>query len=326
MTAPMGSYPCAPGPWPLDPRRSRTDWASAGDRHHRVHHPVDFSRTTTWVVGGTVCMVPGSATDNERHSSENGPRWPAAWGPAPAARFRHALTGALLLLVGLGLLALVAKVLDIGTGAVLVVAFIAPVLAYLIVTGQLSEIGGGGLTLKFREAAHAPVDASTPVAAEEIQTVTKSGIMELERIKALDPETSVVLTLTLGPRGQKYDWCALKDYVHALRGYRRFRFVVFLNNDGQAMGYEPYEVLSHQLGDEARATVFLDAVNAGRLPRDRGVRIEFLETSATNVKALTQMETTRLDAVLMRDDQRRLVGIVEREEILARLVLAATNR
>jgi hypothetical protein len=37
------------------------------------------------------------------------------------------------------------------------------------------------------------------------------------------------------------------------------------------------------------------------------------------------MTTLQLDAMLVRDDQRKLVGIVEREDVVARLLLAAAR-
>ena len=200
---------------------------------------------------------------------------------------RHsvALAGAVLLVVGAGLLAFVAKVLDLGNGAILVIAFLGPLLAYLILTGQLSEIGAGGVNLKFREAARKPVEAAVTLVTEEAQTIEKAGPEAMRRIDALDLEAPVVLTLTLAPRRGKYDFYALQAYVQRLERHPRFRFVIFLDHDGRVVGYLPSEVLARKLEGATTTKPFLNAVNAGYLPRDASVRTEFLTPDTTTEEA-----------------------------------------
>jgi hypothetical protein len=177
-------------------------------------------------------MVPSSTTDTEAQRPPGARLGAAARVPQLIARQPIAFVGALLLVVGVGLLAFVAKVLDLGNGSILVIAFLGPLLAYLILTGQLSEIGAGGLNLKFREAARKAVDASVQlVTAEATQTIEKLGVEQMRRIDALDPEAPVVLTLTLGPRRGEYVLVALQQYVYQLGRHPRFRFVVFLDHD-----------------------------------------------------------------------------------------------
>jgi hypothetical protein len=149
-------------------------------------------------------MMLGAGTDHETQRSPDVGRRSAARLPQQLASYPVALVGALLLAVGVGLLAFVAKVLDLGNGAILVIAFLGPLVAYLILTGQLTEFGAGGVNLRFREAARTAIDAAVQlVIAEETQTIEKLGSDEVVRIKALDPEAPVVLTLTLGPRKRR---------------------------------------------------------------------------------------------------------------------------
>jgi CBS domain len=264
--------------------------------------------------------VPGPATDNDDR------RAAGARVSQLVGRYSTALVGALLVVVGVALLAFVAKVLDLGNGAILVIAFLGPLLAYLIVTGQLSEFGAGGVSVKFREAARAPVDASVQlVTAEETQAIAKLGAEEIKRIDTLDPEAPVVLTLTLRPRSGEYVFDALRQYISQLQRHPRFRFVVFLDHGDRVVGYVRGEVLARQLETRTTAKPFLEAVNSGRLPRDRSVHTEFLTPETTTEEALSRMTTLRLDAMLMRDDQRRLTGIVERVDVLVRLMLAAAR-
>jgi CBS domain-containing protein len=243
-----------------------------------------------------------------------------------AARNRSVVVGAVLLAVGVGLVALVAKLLDLTNGSVLVVAFLGPLLAYLILTEQLSELGAGGLNLKFREAARKPVEASVQrVIAEETQTIEKLGVEEMTRIDALDPEAPVVLTLTLAPRSGEYVFDALQQYLVQLGRHPRFRFVVLLDHDGRVVGYLPRDVAARQLETLTTAKPLLDAVNAGRLPRDRGVRTDFLTPESTTEDALSRMTALRVDAMLVRNDEGKLLGITERDEVLARLMLSVAR-
>jgi CBS-domain-containing membrane protein len=101
--------------------------------------------------------------------------------------------------------------------------------------------------------------------------------------------------------------------------------VVFLDHDDRVVGYVRSDVLARQLETHTTARPFLEAVNGGRLPRDRSLRSEFLSPATTTEEALSRMTTLRVDAMLVRDDQRRLAGLVEREDVLARLLLAAAR-
>ena len=245
---------------------------------------------------------------------------------AVVSRNPVASTGALLLLVGVVLLAFVAKILDLNNGAILVIAFVGPLLAYLILSGQLSEIGGGGFNVKFREAARKPVDASVQlVTAEATQTIPKLGPREMKRITTLDLEAPAVLTLELPPKQGQYGYDALRQYIGALQRHPRFRFVVFLDSHDGAIGYEPHEVVARQLETRTTANPFIDALNAGQLPPDRSVRTEFLKPETTTEEALARMTELQVDAMLVRDQARHLVGIVERGDVLARLLLATAR-
>ncbi|MGZ4393803.1 MAG: hypothetical protein ACXVZ2_00385 [Gaiellaceae bacterium] len=207
----------------------------------------------------------GAPTESEAHQPAENRRRPTVWASDLITRYPVVIAGALLLLVGLVLLAFVAKVLDLDNGSILVIAFVGPLLAYLILSGQLSEIGGGGFSVKFKEAARKPVEASVQsVTAEATQTIKKLGPEQLGRIAALDLEAPAVLTLTLPPTQGQYEFLPLQQYVSALGRHPRFRFVVFLDADGRVLGYEPHEVLARQLETKTTAEPFIDSVNSGR--------------------------------------------------------------
>ena len=147
----------------------------------------------------------------------------------------------------------------------------------------------------------------------------------MARIAALEPEAPVILTLKLDPGGGQYAFDPLRQYLAQLESHPRFRFVVFLDQHRRAVAYTPREALDRQLDTRASASPFFEAVNAGRVPRDRSIQTEFLTPDTTTEEALARMTALRLDAMLVRDSQRRLTGIAEREDVLAHLLLAAAQ-
>jgi hypothetical protein len=243
-----------------------------------------------------------------------------------AARHPTAIGGSVLLAVGVGLVALVAKGLDLRSGSVLVIAFLGPLVAYLVLTRQLSEIGLGSFTVKLKEETRKPAPVQ-PLRAEKAQMVEKLEPDKLAEIGPLDADAPVVLSLTLRPRDGTYKSFALQQYIDWLARYPRFRFVVLLDHAERVVAYLPADVLSARnfAPPPPISQLLVDAVNVGNLPTDIGVRTEFLSQDATNEEALARMTALKLDAMLVRGDDRALVGVVERQDVLARLFLAAAR-
>lgn len=215
---------------------------------------------------------------------------------------------------------------DLESGTILAIAFVGPLFAYLILTGQLSEIGGGGFNVKFKEATRRPVNPSVQhVSATATQAIPKLGPTEIGRIGALDLEAPAALTLTIPPQRGQYAFEPLRQYIANLQRHPQFRFIVFLDPDGRAVGYEPQEVVARQLETRTTAKPFIDSANAGQLPPDCSVRTEFLTPDTTCEQALERMTMLQIDAMLVRDHARQLVGVVEREDLLARVLIATAR-
>jgi hypothetical protein len=236
------------------------------------------------------------------------------------------IRGACLLSFGLVLVAFVAKVLDLSDGALLAIVFLCPLLAYLILTGQLTEFAAGGVSAKFREAGRKPLNASVQrIVVEETQTVEKLGAEEFARIGALEREAPVVLTLVLGPHGGHYRPDALRQYLTLLSGFPRFKFVVLLDERGRAVAYLPAGSVTVMSETNATFKPLLDAVNSGHLPGVAALRTDFLGVETTVEDALQRLTELRVEAMLVRDTSGRLAGTVEREDVLARFLLDITR-
>jgi hypothetical protein len=236
------------------------------------------------------------------------------------------IRGAFLLVLGLALVAFVAKVLDLSNGSLLAIAFLCPLLAYLILTGQLTEFGAGGVTAKFREAARKSLASSVQrIAVEDTQTIEKLGPEQFERIQGLERGAPIVLTLVLGARGDRYRADALRQYLALLSDLPRFKLVVLLDPDGRAVGYLPADTVKDMLKTNTTSKPLIDAINAGHLPGLAALRIEFLGIETTVEKALQRMTDLRAETMPVRDNDLRLAGVVEREDVLARFLLDATR-
>ena len=74
------------------------------------------------------------------------------------------------------------------------------------------------------------------------------------------------------------------------------------------------------LGDE-----FVRIINEGsiqELQRYPGVVTRTISTKATSIDALREMTAQNLEALVVIDENRNLKGVVEREQILSKLLLA----
>jgi CBS domain len=236
------------------------------------------------------------------------------------------IIGACLLLLGLVLVAFVAKVLDLSDGALLAIVFLFPLIAYLIMTRQLSELGAGGLTAKFRDAAGKPLAGSVQrITVEDTQMIEKLGHEEFVRIQALERERPVVLSLVLGARGDRYRTDALRQYVNVLSEFPRFEFVVFLDAQERAIAYLPSDAVNLILQTNTTAKTLIDPVNEGHLPGLAALQNEFLAVEMRVEDALRLMTRLRLETIPVRDDDRRLLGIAERTDLLCRFLLEVTR-
>lgn len=236
-----------------------------------------------------------------------------------------------ILFLALGFLAIwiTNAVMDIEGDAVFVSLLLIPILVYVIFSGRLKEIRApGGLEAKFVDVAEKlveptaePIEAST----EEMQIVEKEGLRELQRSLAhIDESKPITLTLTLGRRGY-YDRGALLQYIKTLSQFRNFKFVIILDQENRFVAYLPHWMMKQILEIDSLGYDFVQAINDGRLQDLRhypGVVTKTVSTKATNIEAIREMTAQNLEALVVIDEDRRLRGVVEREQVLSKLILA----
>ena len=235
----------------------------------------------------------------------------------------------LFLILGFVVVWLAKKLVNIEGDAVYVTLIFIPVLVYFISSGRLIEFKGpGGLEARFTEAAAQSIKPSSETietSVEDFQLVAKEGVKALQNKKGeIDESRPIVMSITLGKNNGYYDWMAVSKYMNFLTQYRNFKFVVFLDNNEHFMAYMPSWAFKGlitlpELGDE-----FLGIINNGRLQdlyRYPGVVKETISTKSTNIEALQQMTKENLEALVVIDEDRKLKGVIEREQVISKLML-----
>jgi CBS domain-containing protein len=243
-----------------------------------------------------------------------------------------------LLFLGLGVFVLwVANSLlrhdpDTSMGEVVLVSLLVmPILVYAILSGSLTELKGPGKwEASFKVIATAPVNETTNhdrVSVEEDSLIlAKGGVDKLERqIRNLDENRPSVMTVTFG--GAQYTPEALLEYVEAFWRSRNFKFVVILDRDSRFLAYMPAWATKNLLTSPGRSEEFVKVLNEERqeLFSYPGVVRKTISTASTNAEALREMMAKNLEALVVTDQDNRLKGIAEREQILTKMVLDMTR-
>jgi CBS domain-containing protein len=233
------------------------------------------------------------------------------------------------LFLALGFLAVLLskELLKLESEVSLVFLLLAPIIIYLIFSGRLTEFRAGGLEAKFVSIANMSVELSSETiepSVNEMEIVAKGGARELQRqLQRLDESKPIILTLTLGKEGY-YNQEVWLRYMEALSQYRNFKFVVVLDQENDFLAYIPAWAMLQILKMGALGYEFVWIINEGKIRELRqypGVVTKTISTKSTNLEALREMTDQNLEALVVIDEKRKLKGIVEREQVLSKLLL-----
>lgn len=235
-------------------------------------------------------------------------------------------------LLGLCLLAIAVTYLKIDNVFILVTILLLPVIVTLAVLRYLGEVTLGDIfsaKLNQQVLPTKPEELSGDIAksvARDIELITKQGSEVLpevrKRIARMQIEKPVMLLLYMGT---SYTVADIEHYIQDLAHLRSFKFVVILSEGDRIVGYIPYYSLQHILGFEVRANALLQFIQQKDEESVRsypGVRSTKLVMSDTNRLALQTMLNERLEAVIVEDPQGTIAGIVERDELIPRILLS----
>jgi hypothetical protein len=242
------------------------------------------------------------------------------------------------LVLGFSILWLAKTTFRIQDNVVLVSLLLIPVLLYLIFSGKLQEFSAGGVSAKFNDAAQKSV-FKDEVNVEPLDThiVQKEGRSGLERYLAAQfsiTDEYIVLTLILGNERQNsyYKNSGILDYLSILSRYPTFKFLVFLNRGDEVFAYlsvrKAMSILEAETSHGNESDLFAIAINEGqknKLLYDYKLIRPTIFNTDTNLGALEKMTEKKMNSCIVTDEKHKLKGIVEREQILSKLILAMTK-
>jgi len=231
------------------------------------------------------------------------------------------------MVVGFGLIWFSKVYLQIEGETLFIFLFLIPILAYAIFSGRLSEFKAGGIEAKFVDVAKQSVEIGSETiepSVNDMRVVAKAGAKELQKmLHRLDESKPIVLTAILGKRGY-YNREVWLHYLEALSQYQNFKFVVILNKDGQFIAYMASWAMRQLLRMEDLGDHFVQTINQGNdfeLKQFPGVITSAISTRTTNLEALKELTTRNIEALVVIDDNKKLKGVVEREQILSKLFI-----
>lgn len=245
---------------------------------------------------------------------------------------RGIVAAILSLLLGIAVLWVVRGLLTLKEDATVIALLVLPLVVYLAFSGRLRELKAGPLEAKLVDFTNQAVTAksdftileqsSIDAVTQQIQSVVKQHATALpEIVKNMDADKPPVMYLFLGTPYTPGD---IKAYIDDLSHFRRFKFVVIAAPEWRIVGYIPYYSLEKILSLPERGDALLQLIAQGKEGEIRqypGIRTKFLSARDTNKKALQIMLEEDLEAVIVVDEQQKLRGIVEREQLISKLLL-----
>jgi uncharacterized alkaline shock family protein YloU/CBS domain-containing protein len=242
---------------------------------------------------------------------------------------------------------------------VLALLLVMPILIYALISGRLTELRGpGGVEAKFTGVATRPVAETAShdlvsfnqqqlaVGISEGDKAHKAHLADTlakrleQRVRRFTEVQPIVMTITIGLGSEKPNntegsnniedsghRAVLRKYVEQLARTRNFALVAFLDTKKDFVAYMPSRTIQNRLLDHGKREELFQVIeddNREKLLEYPGVVRDKISPNTTNGEALRKMVTSNLDVIVVVDENNRLKGVVEREQVLARMVLTLT--
>lgn len=220
--------------------------------------------------------------------------------------------------------------LDIVESPILIALVAVPMLIYAVVSGRVAELKGpGGWGATFRAVAREAVEVRTLTGLEGVDIEVTENVPKgdpattIQKIKEAEKARPVVLTLMAG--GDYESW-AVQTVIDQTIGNPDFVFVVILDDGEGVDSYIAVQRLRTRLQqDPAASASFVAAVKSRQINTYPGMVTETISEGASNVDALEKMKSLHLDAIIATSKGNKLRGVVERRNIIDRMMLALAN-
>lgn len=262
---------------------------------------------------------------------------------APGLKSNGLWAGLLALIIGCAVLWLFNELgLNEALGDGTFIAVVAlPLIAYALIvySDRVSEVSAGGVAVKFANFANTEVDANPTSADAEadigpISIIQKSSIDALrQRRERLSPKDKVALTIAFG-RKNNYNKEDVHTYLNVLLAQDADMPVIFVDDAkrfvASTMGVKLRDALSQTAPGRARHP-FIKAIAAGvtkglgQLADVVALTKTSLPPKTSNAEALQAMLAEDVSILVSVDDAGQPVGVVRREEIMARMLTALAS-
>jgi hypothetical protein len=248
--------------------------------------------------------------------------------------------------IGLGVVYVAVKWLGFREGATALSVFFAPLVAYLIFSGQLAGFSGFGVELKFREASQRAV--AETIDARKIQPdVEAAGEADMDKLLMV-LSASPVLLLTAHDADLTEDQLTRLTLRYGAAIYTsltqgEFEMLVVVDRGGRFLGSFPkayfldllripfvqYDVSESQGAELSRSvrqglqhTELRVIVKTPRQRAEAEGKKEYVVEQASNLDALKTMAAARADAIVVTGTDGRYKGFVRRRDLIDQLVFA----
>ena len=197
-----------------------------------------------------------------------------------------------------------------------------PFLIYLVISGKISEIGGGGFAIKFHKASEAKVIFKKEVPySDEEEAIVKWSLEYLKN--DILPEFAENLRSTLKIKKEYiggYQYKDLKEYLEQLTKFDFFRYVLFVDENDVFNSYMLARTLLAQLISAEQGNWIIDSINGWNLDEISGCKKDYVFNYWSSKEVLRIMEERGITDIAVVDKDMKFKGFTNRELIIASIV------
>jgi hypothetical protein len=242
----------------------------------------------------------------------------------------NAILGSVVVLaVAIALLLALKRLAGRVDSGVFIALLLVPIAVYSLLSGRIEEMSGGGVALKFKDFAQASV-ATTAIKsgimdeAQPCSSSSKGGPGNLQSMLArLKSDLPNALTPSVGKSGYYMPEAIIDYYLIAIAPSSYVVFVDDANKTfiGSAWARQVLSILK----DNSTSGRFMEELENRKPNPFAGMGFlvtQYLTRSDTNATALQKFADTNADAlVIVSDDGKQPIGVVDRNRLVAKLMV-----
>lgn len=234
----------------------------------------------------------------------------------------------LFLSIGLAFGVVAKFVFDITGDLVFAMFLLIPILLYLVITDKITELrtpSGWGVT--FVKTARDSVEkeiGGERVEVDHNEQIAKEGLDRLyQQTEKLDTNRAPVMVITIG---FKYLTGILIEYIDVLKRFPKFKYIVFRDLKKRFIAFVSIDDFEQKLTSNSEQII--ESIKHDKIEDYFDTKKLVKQTvlnEATNASVLQMMTQEQLQAVAVVNNSFSFIGIVEREQLLGRMIVALTK-